>query len=138
MKLFGFLNPSSEETTPAKRWNCLEITNYRINQVWLDEPVGKPFWMDGTPISVAQAGEEEGAYIPWEPPLVPASAKGGDDGLAEFLPEDLYDLLDWSVLRPVYKFDNNLLDKLSSGLMIVMVVILLFFVYLIYSSQTGG
>jgi len=136
------LDTSDKRKTPQEgsipqKWNSILISDNHIGRIWLDTPVGKPFWLEGTPISIAQEGEVAGTYAPWDLPPTPKRTKG-DEGLASFLPEDLYDLLDWSLLRPVYKFNNGLLDKLSSGLMIAMVVILLFFVYLIYSTQTGG
>jgi len=119
-------------TNGIAEWNTYLIGDRAITPIWIEEPLGNPWWYDGAPISIVSY-EESGQIVTYDP-----SKNIPETKLAKFRPEDLYDLIDWSLLRPVYQYNKSNLEKISNGLMIALVVILLFFVYLLYSSQTGG
>ena len=47
-------------------------------------------------------------------------------------------VITWPEIKGVYRLGTNLLEKLNAGLLVVLIGILCFFIYLIYSSATGG
>ena len=92
------------------------------------DPVGKTWNYKGQLVYLAKRNDKN-ELVPWNP-------------LAEKLvadsPEDLYDAIDWKLARRVYRISSDFLKKLNTGLMVGLVLILCFFMFLIFSSITGG
>lgn len=72
---------------------------------------------------------QDGVLTPYEP-----------TANMEAPPEELYRVLRgwWPLVRAVFAQSNRWLDKVQTGLWIGILVVLLFFVYLIFSSMGGA
>ncbi len=109
----------------------LVVTEDSIEKIKGD-PVGRPFPYGNS--LVYMASYEGDKLIPFDP-LIRRINKTSKT--PHYTPEDLYDALDWTLAKMVYKVQNDLLSKINTGLMVAMVGILCFFIYLIYSSVGG-
>lgn len=56
----------------------------------------------------------------------------------KYTPEDLFDAIHWHEVKVIYHIAPSVLNKLNTGLIIALVGILLFFIFLLFSSITGG
>ena len=97
------------------------------------EPVGKPWLLMGKVVYLAKHNGE--ALLAYDPLQEWRAAKR--IGKAHS-PEALYDAITWPEIKRVYRLGTNLLEKLNAGLLVVLIGILCFFIYLIYSSATGA
>ncbi|MBA7636889.1 hypothetical protein ES703_44517 [subsurface metagenome] len=101
------------------------------------EPVGKPWMLNGNYVYCAKPkGEGQKELIPFDP-LAKWRAERKSREMVN-TPEDLYDSIEWPEVAAVYKLGGNLMQKINLGLMVMLVGILLFFVYVVFSSMTGG
>ena len=101
------------------------------------ELVGKPWLLNGNYVYCAKPKDgNQKELIPFDP-LAKWRAER-EKRQTVHTPEDLYDAIEWREVAAVYKLGGNLMQKLNLGLMVALVGILCFFVYVIFSSITGG
>jgi len=97
------------------------------------EPVGTPWFLKGKAVYVAKHSGE--TLVSHDPLQEWRAAKRISQAHS---PEALYDVITWPEIKGVYRLGTNLLEKLNAGLLVVLIGILCFFIYLIYSSATGA
>lgn len=97
------------------------------------EPVGKPWLLKGKAVYLAKREGEE--LVPYDPLQEWRGAKRISQANS---PEALYDAITWPEVKGVYRLGSSLLEKLNTGLLVVLIGILCFFIFLVYSSATGG
>jgi len=118
----------------VSRWNALCIRPRDIVKIWIDEPLGAWYEYGGRPISIVQESNGSG-ITPWHPSQHNiCSVKDESEALDIRTPKDLFETQDWAVVRAVYSQQSNLWEKLNTGLMFALVVVLFFFMYLVFSE----
>ncbi len=96
------------------------------------EPVGRPWLLKGKTVYLAKHKGDE--LVPYDP----LQEWRGDKRIGKaHSPEALYDAITWREISGVYRLGSSLLEKLNAGLLVVLIGILCFFIYLIYSSTAG-
>ncbi|MDD5095172.1 MAG: hypothetical protein PHV74_12475 [Dehalococcoidia bacterium] len=126
--------PQPETKEAAPQYRTWIVAPHRIIEKFISEPIGPAYKYEGTRVYLAQYKEgstsELERYIPPGPP----------EGLPPSLhsPEGLFTALDWRLVRPVYRMEELLMEKLNTALMIGILVVLLFFLYLIFTNVQGG
>jgi hypothetical protein len=101
-----------------------EVTGRRVT---VDFYPGKPWRYHGRIVyALAERGDKLMVFNPFE------HAQPG------YSPEDLFDAIDWQVVKTVYQVSKRTLEKLNAGLMLALVGILVFFIFLLFSSITGA
>jgi len=103
-----------------------------ITDEW-GEPVGRPWLLKGKTVYLAKHKGDE--LVPYDPLQEWREAKRMGKAHS---PEALYDAITWPEIKGVYRLGSSLLEKLNTGLLVVLIGILCFFIFLIYSSATGG
>jgi len=101
------------------------------------EPVGRPWLLNGNYVYCARFEDQKREKLMPFDPLAKWRAERKKRQTVH-TPEDLYDAIEWREVGAVYKLGGNLMQKLNLGLMVALVGILCFFVYVIFSSITGG
>ena len=103
-----------------------------ITEEW-GKPVGRPWFPKGKVVYLAKRKGDE--LVPYDPLQDWRMAKRISQAHS---PEALYDAITWPEIKGVFRLGSNLLEKLNTGLLVVLIGILCFFIYLIYSSATGA
>lgn len=95
------------------------------------QPVGKPWGFRGKDVYVAKIHGD--TLVEFNP-----LAHTTNGNRPKYTPEDLFDAINWRQVKVIYRIESSMLSKLNTGLMIALVGILCFFIFLLFSSITGG
>lgn len=101
-----------------------------IHREYIEEPKGGKWNLEGGKVYLmAKVYKETGTeLIAVEP-----------DDVIHVLPEKLYRAIHWKrEAKPLFSNQPSLLDKINTGLTIFLVIALLLFIFIIFSSLTGG
>lgn len=114
-----------------ERAKVLVLTDQDCLEVRQTDPVGKPWRYRETTVYMAK---QNGDKLESFDPTVEITRNNG----LRLSPEELFDATDWSLAKVVYKLGEDKIAKINMGLLVALVGILCFFVFLIFSSVTGG
>lgn len=126
--------PKKQISEVEPKYRTWIVAPHRLIEVFHPKAIGPAYRYNGSLIHLAQyredSEEELERYIPPGPPrsFPPALQT----------PEGLFSALDWRLVRPVYRMEDLLLEKMNTALMFGLLGALLFFLYLIFTNVTGG
>lgn len=128
----------SKQASTTETQSVLVIDAKKGIKIEKKKPVGRPWLLDGKLVYVAKHDDKNGGeLVPYDPLQEWRSSDRMKKAKAQ-TPEGLFDAINWPEVKSVYRQKPNLLEKLNPLLMIGLVGILCFFIFLIYSSATGG
>lgn len=104
----------------------------------MDTPAGIPWAFRGKPICVAEKDKNDSVKLVPCDPLQRWRDSSRYKKAQVKSPESLYRALKWPEVTKVFRISGSFLEKLNTMLLIGLIGILCFFIYLIYSSTTGG